>query len=116
MFEIRRCLFQRNKPCYCIRVTGRYLHSDGSIFDTAEYFPTIEDAQAVLDKFQPKHKWKHGDVFISSKGNVMMYLDFCAKGCKPQAVCMIAPISGPALNVEEALSRAKFLFNIKEKI
>ncbi len=55
-----------------------YLHSDGSILSCCEFWPTEEQAQAVLDKFQPKHVWKHGDMFKFETGcdhGTLIYLE-----------------------------------------
>jgi len=104
--------------CWISDGNSYFLHSDGrAINNCVEYYPNEKDAQAVLDKFYPKpqHVWKHGDVFVSSNGNTMIYFNFCA-GRKPQAVCVEAPVGGPSLNLENSLRNAKFLFNIKEKI
>lgn len=109
MFEIK------DKPvggCSIMDERHWYLHSNGSIWRTAEYFPTRERAQDVLDKFQPKHVWKHGDVFKNSIGVTMIYIE---------------PLTGPAVysvscyctgtcGVEHHLKNATFLFNIKEKL
>ena len=120
MFEIRRNYYQREVPYYCIGsvdIADNYLHSDGRVFNTPEYFPTREAAQAVLDKFQPKpkHEWKHGDVFKTSSGVIMMYHEFTA-GRKSEVVCVVGLCGGPSLNMEYSLQDATFLFNIKEKI
>lgn len=65
-----------NSECFISDGTNTYLHSDGSILNTVEYFPTHEQAHAVLDKFQPKHEWVHGDVMIEQDGSYpKMYID-----------------------------------------
>ncbi len=95
---------------------GKFLHSDGSIYTTAEYWPTKEDAQKVLDKFQPKpkhewkHEWKHGDVFENSVG-IQIYLE----PKKGPMVCGLTRSNSDG-TPEIQLDGAKFLFNIKEKI
>jgi len=98
-----------------------YLHSDGRVFKTREYFPTKADAQAVLDKFypKPKHVWEHGDVFLC-EGCIMIYMNpkYCEHG--PQ-VFYIGTNSGYSdLDASDLaqnyIKHAKFLYNIKEKI
>ena len=106
---------------YCIRNTDDirlYLHSNGSVFiDAAEYWPTQEGAQIVLDKYypKPKHVWEHGDVFKTRSGVIMMFHSFCAER-KSEAICIVGLCNGPAGNLEEVLQNAKFLFNIEEKL
>ena len=99
--------------------SGNYLHCDGRSLRVCEYFPTQEDAQAILDKFQPKpkHVWKHGDVFRSGVGfnPVMIYMKYESSSKFPQAFCLNGPIGDPAINLA-CLNNAKFLFNIKDKI
>ena len=91
---------------------GNSLHSDGSVYRTAEYWPTEADAQAVLDKFYPKpeHVWKHGDVFENCCGK-QIYL-------KREGGEITVNLGHEDSNGTPAvqLPGAKFLFNIKEKI
>lgn len=110
MFRVEECI-ARN--CFVLQDGDVYLHSDGSIYGTGEYWPTREDAQAVLDKFQPKHVWKHGDVFINRTGTTMIYIMLINK---PQIFCCPGECSGHVTDMEYYLENAKFLFNIKEKI
>lgn len=94
-----------------------YLHSDGSVFKTPEYWPTRKDAQAVLNKFQPKHVWKHGDVFELSKGTILIYL---VGEHEEELVFKISGYGFTAHNDNQTaaywLRGATFLFNIKEKL
>ena len=91
----------------------RFLHSDGSVYRTVEYFPTREQAQAVLDKFQPKHVWKHGDVFETKTGGTIMVYLIVADG----PVVYVLDYSGPGKGtVDYCLKDATFLFNIKTVI
>jgi len=102
---------------YNIVNINQYLHSDGQVFDTLEYWSTKENTQAVMDKFypKPKHVWKHGDVFMSGDLS-MIYIKY-DNGKPAQAICLESPVSGPAFgNMSHRLNEAKFLFNIKEKI
>jgi len=89
-----------------------HLHSDGKILDSREYWPTEEEAQAVLDKFYPKpqHVWEHGDVFSNSCG-IQIYL-------KRQGGEFTINLERENSNGTPyvQLNGAKFLFNIKEKI
>ena len=112
MFKIDECITSKS---FAIRRGMSYLHSDGSIYRTGAYFPTREDAQKVLDKFQPKHVWVHGDVFMSGCLPMIYFEYACQKA--PQAICLTRPIAGPALgNMDHRLKTAKFLFNILEKL
>ena len=99
-----------------------YMHGDGSVFHRCgEYWPTREQAQAVLDKYQPPHVWKHGDVFKRESGTVLIYL-IVNKG--PVIYSVYSPyhvypgyhpmVAAP--NPEVCLSDATFLFNIKDKL
>ena len=112
MFTIKRA------ATYSYRITNEddnHLHSDGSVYRTPEYWPTRELAQAVLDKYQPKHVWEHGDIFMS--GNLLMiYIQYCYDKL-PQAICLNPPVHGPATGRMNArLARSTFLFNIKDKL
>lgn len=91
-----------------------YMHRDGEIILKArEYWPTQERAQAVLDKFQPPHVWKHGDVFKRKSGVVFIYLVIYGTG----PVVYLLGYSGPDKGIlDVCLADATFLFNIKEKI
>lgn len=97
-----------------------FLHSDGEIFGTREYWPTEADAQAVLDKFYPKppeHVWKHGDVFKTAGGSVMMYLHPEKKyGRRKPSVVYVSNDIYAYGDVDAYLIGAKFLFNIKDVI
>jgi len=113
MFEIKVAY---ERVVYISDVGSRYLHSDGHVFSTVEYFPTRKRAQAVLDKFYPKpeHVWEHGDVFDNSVGR-WIYLE-------PAASPMVISLDYPKDDATQGstpsiqLNDAKFLFNIKEKI
>ena len=101
---------------------GVCLHSDGSILTTSEYWPTREQAQAVLDEFQPKHVWKHGDVFRWTEnkgdGSAMIHLELD----EGPVVYTLVPGLKYCINYHpavacpepiELLADATFLFNIK---
>ena len=107
---------------YCIQDTedhAKFLHSDGSLYYTVEYFHTRELAQAVLDKFYPKpeHVWENGDVFISgtTSGSHMIYMHYFDDR-KDQVFSLNKDIGGPAINIDACMKGAKFLFNIKNVI
>ena len=129
MFKIKR--FNGN---YCIANFNSdghdYLHSDGKIYrDAAEYWPTNVDAQAVLDRFCPKHGiikngrlWKHGDVFRSFKNGELMMLTIIEnarleKTCNvfylPNRVGYVRCSKTP---IDEYLDKGVFLYNISEKL
>ncbi len=95
----------------------QFLHSDGSVHCTVEYWPTRELAQAVLDKYQPEHVWVHGDVFRSAAGGwvgVFFHLTF------PNSLPMVFSLDGHKAihgdDVVDCIISAKFLFNIKDKL
>ena len=99
------------------------LHSNGKIYlHCFEYFPTYEDAQAVLDKFYPKpqHVWEHGDVFESgypANQGIMMYIHQDEGHVKrPPQVIYLNDDTYTFSPPEKYLKGAKLLFNIKEKI
>ena len=92
-----------------------YMHRDGSIVSRcSERWPTREQAQAVLDKYQPPHVWEHGDVF-KNETCLWIYLEpdgiprVLSLDC-PECDCNVG--STPSIQ----LSNAEFLFNIKEKL
>jgi len=116
MFEIKRYY---GGAYQIVRGTHR-LHSDGSVYETTEFFPTEEAAQAVLDKFypKPKHVWEHGDVFIPAKNpnSPMIYMHYVIER-EDQVFSLNSVIGGPAIGtVDEYINGAKFLFNIREKL
>ena len=92
-----------------------YMHGDGSVFHRCgEYWPTREQAQAVLDKYQPPHVWEHGDVFEDRTGRyIMMYLN--PKFGKEQ-VCHLNHNLAAGCRVSRYFRSATFLFNIKDKL
>ena len=106
MFRVKRYM----KGDWFISDGFKFLHSDGSIYYTVELFPTGETAQAVLDKYQPEHVWKHGDVFENCCGK-QIYL-------KREGGEITVNLGHEDSNGTPAvqLPGAKFLFNIKEKI
>ena len=117
MFRVR----QMTRKNWFIMDACGHLHSDGKVLDSREYWPTEEEAQAVLDKFypKPKHVWEHGDVFLC-EGCIMIYMNpkYCEHG--PQ-VFYIGTNSGYSdLDASDLaqnyIKHAKFLYNIKEKI
>jgi hypothetical protein len=94
------------------------MHQDGSIVSKcSERWPTREQAQAVLDKYQPKHEWKHGDVFRLNglTAYTMMYIDTCTPDDPPSVVYVNdnTRACGPTA---EYLAGAMFLFNIKDRL
>jgi len=71
----------------------------------------------VLNKYQPEHVWKHGDVFKTRTDLLMIYFKYDAAEEPEQiAICLQGPIGGPSIHVENSLADATFLFNIKENI
>ena len=91
-----------------------YMHGDGSVFHRCgEYWPTREQAQAVLDKYQPPHVWEHGDVFQIGKC-IMMYLSAYPE---PAVIHLnVEHTQRVWWNLPGYLTGATFLFNIKDKL
>ena len=121
MFKIER-RYRDSDVCWIVNESENprcYLHSNGDILSTTEYWPTMEQAQAVLDKYRPKHKWEHGDVFDYS-GSIMIYLH--PNGGKVEVYYIgginagIIAGSTPDSYLCDLDYPVKFLFNIKEKI
>lgn len=90
------------------------LHSDGNLYTTAEYLPTEKLAQALLDKFQPKHVWEHGDVFINALSTPMICIGNLIGAIK--VFCITGMGCDCNHNAKALLETGKFLFNIKEKL
>jgi hypothetical protein len=103
-----------------------YLHSNGDVIpEHCEYWPTEEQAQAVLDKFRPPpppHVWKHGDVFRYSSGAIMIYIQL-DKG-ESLAYCLQSSAYRPRENYHPSgagdqsylFEEVEHLFNIKDKL
>ena len=111
--------------CICDDV-GKYLHSDGSVLSSSEFWPSKEEAEAVLEKFypEPKHMWKHGDVFFGGGcGSKRPKIYIHIKGKKPQVFHLFCPENGnqgleacgDVKSYTEG-SDTTFLFNIKDKL
>ena len=111
MFEVR-CGTGIKHNYYVSDGFDNYLHSDGSVLSCAEFWPTREQAQAVLDKYQPEHVWEHGDVFKRESGTVMIYIDTIGKGASVFCVDHKPYVNG-GLSCTDG---ATFLFNIKDKL
>lgn len=114
MFKIVKHQTKWEKAYYIKNNLGNYMHSDGNVYRTREYWPTRELAQAVLDKYQPPHVWEHGDVFRTTQGWIMMYHRFFSN--PPQVMCIVGLCDGPSEMMERNLQDATFLFNIREKL
>lgn len=97
------------------------LHSDGRVLPTVESWPTRADAEAVLDKFCPKHIWKHGDVFKYSSGAIMIYILLKTTS---SVYCLRPGSHRPNKNyhpnragdLSYLYESVEFLFNIKDKL
>jgi len=115
MFEVKE---HTNTGYFIKNERENYVHSDGSVYETVEYFPTAAIAQRVLDKFYPTHVWENGDVFLSGfdRHLPLIYMKYTGTGRPPQVFSLDRIIGGPALNIERAMDGAKFLFNIREKM
>lgn len=114
MFYIERC---NSLGQYVVADAAQNsMHSDGKIYSGCyEYFPTQEDAQKVLDKFQPGHVWEHGDVFANKLGQIMLYIQVYNRFHQ-----VISFADGPDhswnYDVGINLRNVKFLFNIRSKL
>lgn len=116
-------MFDVSQPCkkgnWCIREQvenrdHRFMHRDGEIvLNCAEYWPAKEQAQAVLDKYQPPHVWEHGDIFDVG-GCKMMYLHWYDH----RAGVIHLDMSDTYVHnsVADYLCNATFLFNIKSRL
>jgi len=105
----------KNSGCmHYISNGDKYLHSGGDIYPCCEYFPTYEQAQAVLDKFQPKHVWNHGDVFKSYKNEGLMF--YVCPNIGPSHVFYLNRRYSEFEQTDTYLDNATFLFNIKDKL
>jgi hypothetical protein len=95
-----------------------HLHCDGSVYHMCpEYWPTREQAQAVLDKHRP-HVWKHGDVFRRKSGAVDIYIMLNAGPIvyNLRSKYYRGHPGTAAPDYKVCLADAKFLFNIKDKL
>ncbi len=100
---------------YIGRGISDYMHRDGEIVrDAVEYWPTEEQAQAVLDKFQPKHVWVHGDVFR----NLNYDWIYLKPAGVPRVMCITCPEGDSDIGSTPGLQlmNATFLFNIVDKL
>ena len=72
---------------------------------------TLEKAKEV-----ETHKWEHGDIYETRRGNIMVYLKFVFG--PPRTVCIKGICGGMVEpeHFEHTLQDAKFLFNITEKL
>ena len=111
MFEVKRLCYS---TYFIQNEMGQYLHSDGSIYDTAEYFPSEKTAQAVLDKYYPKpeHEWKHGDVFKNDIGT-WIYLQ---RRDGTVVTDIIRTNSSGTPEIQTNSDNVEFLFNIRERL
>jgi hypothetical protein len=100
-----------------------YLHSNGEVLSTPEYWPTRTDAETILAKYPdaappvvepPPHEWVHGDVFELDSFH-LVYIKPKAIDSEPQAFCIESCV-GPALDLAIHLKDAKFLFNISDAV
>ena len=110
MFEVKA--YGTGRSWYIGDSKYNYMHRDGEVLSTREYWPTEEQAQAVLDKFQPKHVWRHGDVF-KTWAFTMMYIH---SRTGTQQVVYLDSDREPTRWVSGCLNGATFLFNIADKI
>lgn len=104
---------------YAIRALDRhYLHSDGRIFlGMAEYWPTREHAEEILDKYYPKpaHVWVHGDVFRNHADCTFVYVTD-PDDKTPEIINMREGDHGTIDVQMRDEAKPEFLFNIKDKL
>ena len=82
-------------------------------FEIQEHLDIITKLQHLKEKLKQDHVWEHGDVFRPKwAGAAMIYLDFGGSF----EVYDLGYSVGPAMNKTHCLDRAKFLFNIREKL
>ena len=116
MFElIEHSLYEGESYAVRDQKTGYFLHNDGREFKKCpEWFPTRELAQVVLDKYQPKHVWEHGDVVECYDGAIVICIK---KSGEEIRIFGIDGVYKAEYDVEINLDgEATFLFNIREKL
>lgn len=112
MFNVKSCY----KNWLIVSEKDEHMHRDGEIIRYCpEYWPTEKQAQAVLDKFQPKHVWERGDVVQCYDGAIVV----CVQ--ESGGPIRIFGIGDGHLNDEYQTdvnlnADATFLFNIKDKL
>ncbi len=123
MFKIIEVCMETDHTGICIdsscyvqddKARKQFLHSDGSVYRTVEYWPTRELAQTVLDKYYPKHVWKHGDVFNSDGEYPKVYIKISDQ--QPQVFHLQGAPNDEGMvamgHFSKYLKDATFLFNI----
>ncbi len=114
-FEVKQLL---NGTCYISDGSANYMHRDGEIvYDAREYWPTRKQAQAVLDKYQPAHVWRVGDV-LECNDKTYIFILMCSG---MQQLVGLGPFGrvgllGGNYHIDVMLKDATFLFNIKDKL
>lgn len=94
-----------------------YMHRDGTILhDACEYWVGWEAAQAVLDKFQPAHVWKNGDIFKSHSNTMVYHKFFGHRGSAAVCVDPNTAVVGPSGDLEATMENAVFLYNICDRL
>ena len=109
MFEVYQC-----RSYKVVDEQGNFLHGDGSVLLRGEFWPTKEQAQAVLDKYRPKHVWKHGDVFSNMVSPFWIYLE-PNKTEEPIVVNLARAGGGGTAVCQLNGDDVKFLFNTTEQ-
>ncbi len=95
-----------------------YMHRDGEVVRCArEYWPTREQAQAVLDKYQPPHEWVDGDVGVKTNGETII-LAHCTHSSEQHYIVIVGGDTGSYEYWDNCVDslRTTFLFNIKDKL
>jgi len=124
MSEFRVTSYSNHPRSYYVEDHNKnFLHSDGRVLRTREYWPTEEQAQAVLDKYrlEPPHVWVHGDVFAQENGDYpKIYIHVIDEEPQVFHFCGLTGNRGlPALNTAKVYTDwpgTVFLFNIKDKL
>jgi len=121
MFKVK-CRNRRDAQVFkIVDDNHNYLHSDGVVYPCGEYWPTKEQAQAVLDKLRPKHVWVHGDVFKYSSGAVMIYIQLKNESvayCLRSSIHQLKKNYYPDRAGDQSylFEEVEHLFNIKDKL
>ncbi len=99
-----------------------FLHSNGRVLSTQEFWPTRADAEAILAKYPdaappvespPPHEWVHGDVLESYDGQTLVCVGISAGHIRVFGVGTAVGEFEAAVNLDD---EAKFLFNINDVV
>ena len=112
MFEVKG---YAHGNCFISDGNDNYMHRDGEIVSGAcEYWPTKKQAQAVLDKYQPPHVWKDGDVGKTEDGEFII-LAHCTRDPQQHFIVLLGNDAGSYEVWDPCVDplHTSYLFNIK---